>query len=286
MTAERWLAETDAWAMLQLAGQGLLCAHCSGSIRFHNDPRQLAFCPTCNSLDNPPRLSPRKLRLLACATCRLIWGELTGEPARQAVRVAERFADGFATPAELERARRASTAPAASAAGDAFAWRAASNALALALERLKSLHAAELNADLHVHLAAVNASVEASFGHLGSSAVKGMRRLREQRFRDDYSQRLNKAQCDDRARMCAVLHDVLGNPFAPVPIKPEWLEADGGRVRQVAGGIYADGDFEAMPVLADALQDAGCQDARLLDHCLQDSHYRGCWLLDAILGKR
>ena len=54
----------------------------------------------------------------------------------------------------------------------------------------------------------------------------------------------------------------------------------------VAGDIYESARFDEMPVLADALQDAGCTDARLIDHCLEDRHYRGCWLLGAILGRK
>jgi hypothetical protein len=143
-----------------------------------------------------------------------------------------------------------------------------------------------LSAGLHEQLTQLYANVESAYGRLGRKAVKGIVHLRERQHRDDFSERVNRAVTEDRRRLCAVLYDILGNPFVPVPIKHEWLEADGGRVRQVAAGIYAGGDFEAMPVLADALQDAGCQDARLLDHCLQDGHYRGCWLLDVILGKR
>jgi hypothetical protein len=272
MSEACWLSQTDAQSMLKVAVDRWSCWHCHYGwehyLRPEPDP-----CPACSGSPHNRRLTPRKLRLLACAFCRVAWDELTGDPARNAVE-------------ELVRARERSTAPAARVAAGKNSLGAAAGALDQVLARLKTLHEGELSGALHAELARVYSNVVVECGRLGRGTVKRVAKLREQRFRDDYSDRLNHALMADRRRLCAVLYDILGNPFAPVSIKPEWLEADGGRVRQVAGGIYADRDFEAMPVLADALQDAGCQDARLLDHCLQDGHYRGCWLLDAILGKR
>jgi hypothetical protein len=49
--------------------------------------------------------------------------------------------------------------------------------------------------------------------------------------------------------------------------------------------MYDRRDFSAMPILADALQDAGCEDADILDHCRGDRmHVRGCWVVDLVLG--
>jgi hypothetical protein len=68
------------------------------------------------------------------------------------------------------------------------------------------------------------------------------------------------------------------------PINPGWLSTDGGRVGQVARSIQADQDFEALPVLADALEEAGCQDQHLLDHCRRPGpHGRDCWVIDWLL---
>ena len=76
---------------------------------------------------------------------------------------------------------------------------------------------------------------------------------------------------------------VYGNPFRPVALDPAWrTEA----VVALAAGIYADRAFERMPVLADALDDAGCTDAEILNHCRGDGpHVRGCWVVDLLLGK-
>ena len=60
----------------------------------------------------------------------------------------------------------------------------------------------------------------------------------------------------------------------------------GGTVAAIARTIYDQRRFGDMPVLADALEDAGCQDDAILDHCRQASdHARGCWVVDLILGK-
>jgi hypothetical protein len=55
----------------------------------------------------------------------------------------------------------------------------------------------------------------------------------------------------------------------------------------LAQGIYTDRDFSAMPILADALQDAGCENDDVLAHCRDANqlHARGCWVLDLLLGK-
>jgi hypothetical protein len=82
----------------------------------------------------------------------------------------------------------------------------------------------------------------------------------------------------------AVLRCVAGNPFRKVRFRPEWLTTD---VRALAAGADAEGDFERLPILADALQDAGCTEKHVLGHLLADNsaHARGCWVLDRILGK-
>ncbi len=83
-----------------------------------------------------------------------------------------------------------------------------------------------------------------------------------------------------------LLRDVFGNPFRPATVSAAWLAWNGGTVPRLAQGIYDERAFERMPVLADALEEAGCTDADVLEHCRrQEVHVRGCWLLDALLGK-
>lgn len=85
--------------------------------------------------------------------------------------------------------------------------------------------------------------------------------------------------------LCDVIRDLVGNPFRPVVIDLDWLVANGEQAQTIAEDIDAEGRFDELPVLADSLEDAGCSDERILEHARQPRHYRGCWLLDAILGK-
>jgi hypothetical protein len=79
-----------------------------------------------------------------------------------------------------------------------------------------------------------------------------------------------------------VMHDVFGNPFRPVAFDPRWRTAD---TVGLARGIYEDWAFERLPLLRDALLDAGCADEAVLSHTRRRTHVRGCWLIDVILGK-
>jgi hypothetical protein len=77
-----------------------------------------------------------------------------------------------------------------------------------------------------------------------------------------------------------------GNRFRPVVVDPAWLVAAEGTVLRLAQALYDSRDFRAMPVLGDALEDAGCCDPVILEHCRRPGeHYRGCFLVDALLGK-
>lgn len=78
------------------------------------------------------------------------------------------------------------------------------------------------------------------------------------------------------------VRDIFGNPFDPVVIEPAWRT---NRVVSLAKMMYCNRDFSAMHQLADALRNAGCQHCEVLDHCFQTTeHFRGCWLVDSILG--
>jgi hypothetical protein len=88
---------------------------------------------------------------------------------------------------------------------------------------------------------------------------------------------------EERRLLSAILRDIFGNPFRPVTINPSWLTST---VFTLAQQIYDSRDFSAMPILADALQDAGCDNEDILDHCRQPGeHVRGCWLVDLLIGR-
>jgi hypothetical protein len=77
------------------------------------------------------------------------------------------------------------------------------------------------------------------------------------------------------------------NPFRPSsPLLQAILAWNDATVRRIAEGIYAERAFDRMPILHDALLDAGCDDEALLSHCRDsEDHVRGCWALDLLLGK-
>jgi hypothetical protein len=81
-----------------------------------------------------------------------------------------------------------------------------------------------------------------------------------------------------------LLHDIFGNPFRPVTFSPAWRTYN---ALALAQQMYDSRDFSVVPILADALQDAGCDNEDILNHCRDAgaAHVRGCWVVDLVLGK-
>jgi hypothetical protein len=85
---------------------------------------------------------------------------------------------------------------------------------------------------------------------------------------------------------CCWLRCIHGNPFCPVAVDPSWMKWRGGLIVCHAQRIYDTRDFSDMSILADMLEDAGCRDGQILAHCRgQGPHCRGCFVVDALLGK-
>jgi hypothetical protein len=212
------------------------------------------------------RASDRKLRLFACA-CYRRWGRVEGDRARGAVEVAERYADGLATPGELEAARRDARA------NFAQAQLGYSGALASFVEY--SGYAGALasfgeDSDVAQELAAAGAALASTAPAVGNAA--GLSGDADHVFGGDHEE--------------VPLRDVFGNPFRPVRIDPAWLAWNGSTVPRLAQTVYDERAFDRLPVLADALEDAGCSDADLLGHLRGPGpHVRGCWAVDLLLGK-
>lgn len=82
----------------------------------------------------------------------------------------------------------------------------------------------------------------------------------------------------------ALIGDIFGDPFQPVTFAAEWRTETAVLLAQQ---MYESRDFSAMPILADALQDAGCVNPDILSHCrdVNQVHVRGCWAVDLVLGK-
>jgi hypothetical protein len=89
----------------------------------------------------------------------------------------------------------------------------------------------------------------------------------------------------EMARQVVLLREVIGNPFRPCVADSLWLAWNDGTIPRIARSIYDERRFEDMPILADALEDAGCCDETILTHCRgENSHVRGCFVIDSLLG--
>ncbi len=87
----------------------------------------------------------------------------------------------------------------------------------------------------------------------------------------------------EQAAQAALLREIFGNPFRPVAFSADWRT---DTAITLARRMYESREFGAMPILADALQDAGCENDDILSHCRGDGpHVRGCWVVDLVLGK-
>jgi hypothetical protein len=83
------------------------------------------------------------------------------------------------------------------------------------------------------------------------------------------------------AAQANLVREIFGNPFRPVAFDPAWRT---DTAVGIARTMYDAREFGAMPILADALQDAGCEDEQVLRHCREPGlHVRGCWVCDAVL---
>jgi hypothetical protein len=88
---------------------------------------------------------------------------------------------------------------------------------------------------------------------------------------------------EERTVQAGLFRCVVGNPFRPTAFDPRWRTRT---ATDLARSMSESRDFGAMPVLADALEEAGCDDADVLAHCRGDApHARGCWVVDHVLGK-
>jgi hypothetical protein len=87
--------------------------------------------------------------------------------------------------------------------------------------------------------------------------------------------------------LAALIREIIGNPFRPAPsLTPAVLSWNCGTVPKLAAAIYEERAFDRLPVLADALEDAGCADAQILAHCCsRGEQARACWVADLVLGK-
>jgi hypothetical protein len=207
------------------------------------------------------RAPDRKLRLFACACYSRLSGLGSNSVADSAIEVVERFAESRTEADELDR-----IAKAVSAAWGEFDTRANLIGLAaLAMAR----HATHPDA----WRAARRILGSARFT-IATTAFQAA---------DNSTAAYDQAERDEKAAQTTLLRDIFGNPFRPVAFSPSWRT---DTAVSLARTMYVSRDFSAMPILADALQDAGCDSDDILDHCRGPGpHVRGCWVVDLVLGK-
>ena len=225
----------------------------------------------------------RKQSLFSCACCYRVWDQLTDSRSRSAVETSERFADSLATADEC--------AAATLQAREAYR--------AVALHANPRRHS-DFPAEAACH--AADAAIHASRTGAGRSQFSGdpavvaaaarnvvryvvAAALRPETPSQDLatSAVAKAAMQKEGAAQMHLLRDIFGNPFRPVAVDPAWLTSD---VVMLAHGIYDEKAFDRMPILADALQDAGCANDDVLTHCRgAGPHVRGCWVVDLLLGK-
>jgi hypothetical protein len=89
---------------------------------------------------------------------------------------------------------------------------------------------------------------------------------------------------EELAAQCGLLREIFGNPFRKTKPARSWLTPS---VVTLAEEIYKKSALDRMGILADALEEAGCDNAEILSHCRsQDPHVKGCWVIDLVLGKK
>jgi hypothetical protein len=101
--------------------------------------------------------------------------------------------------------------------------------------------------------------------------------------------RTNRSRANHEAKVhCDLIRDLFENPFRPLPVIPPACRTwNDGTVVKLAQAVYEDRAFERFPILADALEEAGCDQPEPIEHMRVDGpHARGCWALDIVLGKR
>jgi hypothetical protein len=193
------------------------------------------------------RTSARKLRLYGVACCRRIWSLLEDERSRAAILVAEQYADGLV--AEWERAEAETAAAEAASRLSSDRWFTALAAKMIAAERPPVLLVTRY------------------------TPVQNM-------LRPDQEERKQREQSH-------LLRDIFGPvPIGVGAIDPAWLRWNDEVVVGLARAIYEERAWERLPILADALEEAGCTNGLILTHLRgQGPHVRGCWPVDLFLSR-
>ncbi len=204
------------------------------------------------------RISLRKLRLAEVAVCRRVEHHLVDVRSRHALEVSERYADGLASDEALVEARSLAKA---------------------AYESLLPHHNTQWNAILSAAVGVCCATVTESGMRMQSDMID-IALFSPNPLPDSIPPEMRVASLAN----AELIRDVFGNPFRPITLDPSWLTFT---ITTLARQMYESRDFSAMPILADALQDSGCEDPQILNHCRGEGvHVRGCFVIDLLTGRK
>ena len=250
------------------------------------------------------KVSDRKLRLFGVPICRAIGHLLADNRSRKAIEAAERYTDGELSETQFARIRTEALAALFNAKRAEYDEEARAN---FCVTPKYSVVCVELYASCAV-AALVLAKADMRMSELGRSEPPGATEqgtgdtsrscnewaalafVEAERIAHDRSRRnaiprrwLDDVEPPGVPEQASLLRELIGNPFRPVTVNPAWLTST---VKQLAEAIYQEKAFDRMPILGDALEEAGCTDAEMLNHCRQQAeHVRGCWVVDLLLGK-
>jgi hypothetical protein len=223
------------------------------------------------------KVSDRKLRLIAVACHRRIWHLLSDRGVcRKTIEFAERFADGLASRNDLH-------GHAWGKPGSAFsvvlykAWDAAENSLLVGAGKVQQ---AVLRMDPEIYKNWEDAFNTAGKDHSLGEAMK----IADAASPIEWVAKGKAAWAKEQEAQCKVFREVFG----PLPFRSVWLDPSflTPKVKGVAKATYDDRAFDDLPILADALEEAGCDNDEILSHCRGPGpHVRGCWVVDLLLGK-
>ena len=233
------------------------------------------------------KASDRKLRLFGCACCRRVWHFLTDESYRRAVEAAEGYADRPKGRRKLAGVHAAACGALQDAWGPAYpAWAAA------CLVTKAPLRDAPRGVAENTAEAAARGAAEAAYREAEANPQEGDAAARAEAAARDARARAVTAECQAQALL---LHDIFGPlPFRPLPpVAPPLLSWNNALVPRLARSAYDERhlpsghlDAQRIAVLADALEDAGCQDDELLQHLREPGpHVRGCFVIDLLLNR-
>jgi hypothetical protein len=280
MNEERWFSSTDPILMVEYlrgnpTGQDTV-TWWNSRWRFEKDSKG----------------QDRKFRLFACACCRRIWVHIPESCNRDAVAAVEDYLDGHIPAPTLEAAFVTSSAVECKEDGSRRSepgyW--AVKYLGRGFYKLTAAASALVVASQVLFMADKEYGSQASHEFAGSFYTGAGVFLRP----FQWPLPVPAAVEAERALQAALLRCIFGNPFRAAPaIEPAWLTWNDGIVKKLAQVAYEhralpDGtlDTSRLAVLAGALEEASCTDAELLAHLRSPGpHVRGCFALDAVLGK-